>query len=91
MSERAPHWAYARACELTGFAVPTDYVRKATYGPALESFARYIADHEEAPVDPLYEALKAVVELGRYDTREQTELLRGELKQRGLQIVEVKP
>ncbi len=38
------------------------------------------------PVDPLYEALHAVVELGRYDTREQTELLRGELKARGLEI-----
>lgn len=39
------------------------------------------------PVDPLYEALKAVVELGRYDTAEQTQLLRGELDARGLAIV----
>lgn len=53
--------------------------------------ATLIAEHEEAPVDPLYEALFAVVSLGRYDTPEQTELLRHELKERGLQIVEVKP
>lgn len=37
--------------------------------------------------DPLYEALKAVVELGRYDTAEQTQLLRHELEARGLSIV----
>ena len=53
--------------------------------------ARLIAEHEQPPVDPLYEALKAVVELGRYDTREQVELLRGQLRQRGLEIRTVQP
>lgn len=47
-----------------------------------------LALFEPLPVDPLYDALFAVVELGRYDTREQTELLRGELAKRGLKIVE---
>lgn len=74
--EDVPQWACDRqaALELEG-------------GPF--AFARYIAKHEEPPVDPLYEALHAVVELGRYNTREQTELLRGELKKRGLEIREI--
>lgn len=41
--------------------------------------------------DVLYDALFAVVEMGRYDTREQTELLRGELKSRGYEIRKVQP
>jgi len=52
-----------------------------------------ITKHElalfEPKPDPLYEAIKAVVELGRYDTREQTQLLHGELKSRGLEIREI--
>lgn len=43
------------------------------------------------PVDPLYEALFEVVSMGRYDTREQCELLRGELERRGFTIAPVQP
>lgn len=43
----------------------------------------------DTPSDPLYDALFAVVEMGRYDTKEQTELLRRELAERGLEIREV--
>ena len=46
------------------------------------------AKHRET--DPLYEALFAVVELGRYDTREQAALLRAELAKRGIELA-VKP
>lgn len=55
------------------------------YIPTLNKLETFILPE---PVDPLYEALFAVVELGRYDTREQTELLRAELAKRGLKIVE---
>lgn len=89
MSEKPPYWAYVRVREILGWHIMSDYVRKAEYSPVEDAFATYIAQHEEAPVDHLYEALKAVVELGRYDTREQTELLRSELAQRGLQVVEI--
>lgn len=88
-----PQWAVERALELLSVDDadgPWTTERHGTL-PAVTAFARYIAAHEEAPVDHLYEALKAVVELGRYDTREQTDLLRRALALRGLKIVEEKP
>lgn len=47
---------------------------------------RELAAKHRVETDPLYEALFAVVELGRYDTREQTQLLRAELAKRGIPI-----
>lgn len=58
-------------------------------GEAMAEICRVLAELEPEPVDPLYDALFAVVELGRYDTREQTDLLRAELAKRGLEIVKV--
>ena len=90
-NKEPPDWAMARAAELAG--VGKIEVTANAFAQACSQmqvgFARYIAAHEEAPVDPLYEALFAVVELGRYDTREQTQLLRHELEKRGLTIVEL--
>ncbi len=80
MTDRLPEWAWARMRELRDAESCSNQVQVA--------FVAYIAMHEDPPVDPLYEALKAVVELGRYDTREQTQLLRGELARRGLVITE---
>lgn len=84
-------WAIKKALKLMAYGGKTLAQVKAEPAELYEvvSFARYIAAHEDAPEDPLYEALKAVVELGRYDTREQTQLLHGELKSRGLEIREI--
>lgn len=90
-----PEWAKKRACELANADIsnPIPYREShiGSYGhSAITALALYIAQHEEPPVDPLFEALFAVVEMGRYDTREQTALLREELARRGLKIVEAK-
>lgn len=97
VEENVPDWAIREACERGGVDDhPTWKIRDVRayarddngHGWARMTMlaASLIAKHEKEPVDPLYEALKAVVELGRYDTREQTQLLRGELAERGLEI-----
>lgn len=85
----ADQWALDRVRQLVDAQTKPGWHDDHTPSGVANAFARYIEEHEEAPEDPLYEALKAVVELGRYDTREQTELLRGELRSRGLEIREV--
>ncbi|MAO79611.1 MAG: hypothetical protein CMH82_02895 [Nocardioides sp.] len=88
-NEKVPEWAIDEAlkrCGVNPDQKPFSDWRDATYARAVRLFAAHIAEHEEPPVDDLYEALKAVVEMGRYDTREQTELLRSELKDRGLEV-----
>lgn len=82
-NEKVPAWALERAVDLYHCETIFSSDIAVIYKYAL---ARYIAEHEEPPVDELYEALKAVVEMGRYDTREQTELLRSELKDRGFEV-----
>ncbi len=52
------------------------------YSEPVKAYRRFIQP------DPLYDALFAVVEMGRYDTREQTQLLRAELAKRGLTITQ---
>lgn len=48
-----PEWAKERACELSNAIDDAAFItRDCTFGPML-AFARYIAAHEEAPVDPL--------------------------------------
>lgn len=100
MSALPPEWAINKALaavvpSIDSYNLKSWTIEAITQGAELKlayclltlDFARYIAEHEEEPVDPLYEALFAVVSMGRYDTREQTQLLRGELAKRGLSIV----
>jgi hypothetical protein len=53
MSDEIPQWAKERACELSGASVwiPADV--DLNNNSALTALARYIAAHEEPPVDPL--------------------------------------
>lgn len=56
MTEEIPQWAKQRACELanavSGFSQWKRHeVGKVGY-PTLTAFARYIAQHEQPPVDP---------------------------------------
>lgn len=96
--EQVPDWAIERA--LTRFPNPKYMDGKPwsnisirtsefDYAKAVRFLAEQIEIYEEAPVDPLYEALFAVADIGSYDTREQTLLLRNELKARGLELVEI--
>ncbi len=54
MSEETPQWAKERACELINNEHPGwKYTpNEVSISPALRAFARYIAAHEEEPVDP---------------------------------------
>lgn len=55
MTEEIPQWAKERACELANAAwgrgnrFDTDSV---DFWPSIRAFARYIAQHEQPPVDP---------------------------------------
>jgi hypothetical protein len=68
MSDEIPQWAKERACELANaiheyprFTV--DHLDRDW--PSLQAFARYIAAHEEPPVDPLLvEARKIACGIG---------------------------
>lgn len=84
-----PDWAGKRACELLNADEPQTYEwPRDSYLLHVRTVAKLVMQHEQPPADPLYEALKAVVEMGRYDTREQVALLRVELAKRNLEIVE---
>jgi hypothetical protein len=52
-NEKVPEWAYKRADELMG-----DYLHP------YSAFARYIAEHEEPPVDPLRAAMDEAYDEG---------------------------
>jgi hypothetical protein len=61
MSDEIPQWAKERACELANaiheyprFTV--DHLDRDW--PSLQAFARYIAAHEEPPVDPVIDAIE---------------------------------
>lgn len=85
-----PDWAGKRACELLNegtYVSEWRWPRDNKLGPVI-TVAKLVMQYEQPPIDPLYEALKAVVEMGRYDTREQAALLRAELAERNLEIVE---
>jgi len=48
-----PEWAKQRACDLwSGFRRPSKFI----------AFARYIAEHEKAPVDPLLIEAREIVQ-----------------------------
>lgn len=60
-----PYWAYLRTCDERG---SNDRLTKAVYEgsthslhPAVKAFARYIAAHEDEPVDPCVEAGRKLV------------------------------
>lgn len=92
MADKIPEWAIDEALKRCGVhpdQKPFSSWHDATYARAVELFAAHIAEHEEPPADPLYDALFAVVEMGRHDTREQVSLLRHELAERGLEIREI--
>ena len=79
-------WAYDRVRQIVDAQTKDGWCEKHLPTGAMNAFARYVEEHEDPPVDHLYAALKAVVELGRYNTREQAQLLRGELERRGLEV-----
>ena len=51
MSDEIPQWARDRACELAN---------KEPWRPAIAAFARYIAQHEQPPVDPDLETAREI-------------------------------
>lgn len=63
-----------------------EYVSESTQHGTETAYALEALILPDPEPDVLYDALFAVVELGRYDTREQTELLKGELAKRGYAI-----
>lgn len=85
----AEQWAHDRVRQLVDAQTKPGWHDEHTPSGVANAFARYIEEHEEEPIDQLYEAVKAVVEMGRYDTREQVALLRAELAERGLEIREI--
>lgn len=54
MTDEIPQWAKERVCELVNNEHPGwEYTpNEVSISPALRAFARYIAAHEEEPVDP---------------------------------------
>jgi len=53
-----PEWAIEEACRRSNLS----YISYKSYpGAALNAFARYIAQHEPAPVDPLREEAREIV------------------------------
>lgn len=61
MGDAIPQWAIERACELANAADPLANWRPANLAPdsnvfvpgSMKALARYIAEHEEPPIDPL--------------------------------------
>jgi hypothetical protein len=80
-----PQWAKERAIEL---ADAEDWEKV----PALATaFARYIAEHEDPPVDPLVAALSPMCGFVWFDVNQLAERLNESLAERGLEIREVQP
>ena len=95
-NEKVPAWAFARANELAvkyGMEDEKGRVFDGPYTRPLQvAFARYIAEHEEPPVDPLVEALDEAFEATKTlsDTRPHrtkfAELFREALAKRGIEL-----
>lgn len=79
-----PEWAAKKAAQLAEAEAPS------MQGSWRIAFARYIAQHEQPPVDPLIEAVKSVLSGFENDGHAQTyaTAIRDELAIRGFQIVE---
>ncbi len=74
MTEEIPQWAKERTCGLINNELPhfTYAPKDISSVPSLRAFARYIAAHEEEPVDPDREEALALVlgePLGRTDNQ----------------------
>lgn len=59
-----PYWAYVRSCELSGRSGIEErlYDTDCAFTEQTLAFARYIAEHEEAPVDPIVLEARNLVE-----------------------------
>lgn len=59
-----PDWAIQKACDLLGLDTRTVGERdRLTRGSGyVHAFARYIAEHEEAPVDPLLDEVQSIAD-----------------------------
>ena len=64
-SENIPQWALVRALSLAEscwtLEEAKNWLESNHYGEALAAFARYIAEHEEPPVDPLLIIAREIV------------------------------
>lgn len=83
-----PDWAIARACDLYNESRDTFWVPDLNKGsPVVRAFAAYIAEHEEPPLDPLIETLKAELPdtLGRW-AHSALVMLAVNLRKRGIEI-----
>jgi hypothetical protein len=89
MADNVPEWAKQRACELANavgdWAVPVKWGQAQHYALG-QAFARYIAEHEEPPVDPLLIEAREIVAQWYADnpkmgggTREPTRIRAGEI------------
>lgn len=92
--EPIPQWAIDRAIELTT-AIPgvgSVDLAAATF-PSVRAFARYVAAHEEAPVDPLLEKVRVAWAAASNDPADEDFFVTfaAELARRGLEIREVQP
>lgn len=81
-----PQWAAKRALELMRAESSSAMWSRDCY--ADRALARYIAAHEEAPVDPLESVLAAVGNDDPRTAKEEAERLRFRLAEAGLKIVE---
>ena len=94
MSDTIPLWARERALELSKSEWGGPFLHTVTDFDSLEypgarAFARYIAAHEEAPVDPVESIFNSGEFSDRYDMRSgvgDAEVFRAELAKRGLEI-----
>ncbi len=62
-----PEWAIVRAMEEMGYGDPRQFAVDVIAADAVEykaelAFARYIAEHEEAPADPIEEEAQAIAD-----------------------------
>lgn len=89
-----PEWARLRANELLSAGDPRSigdgYKQLANW--VNEAFARYIAEHEDPPVDPLAKAVAdamnhSVDRLGVFEPEEAASLIH-ELRKRGIELAE---
>lgn len=99
VAENPPQWACARAVALANEIRELPY-KEAAVGelnwdaPFPAAFARYIAAHEEPPVDPLVEAMRGFASRlgdydGEYDYAHDAKVIREELAKHGLEIREM--
>jgi hypothetical protein len=89
-----PEWAAKRAAELSNMDGshydPRHFLPKNDYSTSIgKAFARYIAENEEPPVDPVELALREEYPITFADGRAAAIRIRFALKKRGLHITEI--